>query len=89
MGVATFNAKARSSVLEYTQPTEVFIDERELAEEGHTLADVAEYLIGLTKGDVGGEIWPVPEEHRAEPAFLAAYPSELLDRLPCLPPGEG
>lgn len=77
------------SVLEYTQPTEVFINERELAEEGHTLADVAEYLMRLTKGDVGGEIWPVPEEHRAEPAFLAAYPSELLDRLPCLPTGEG
>jgi hypothetical protein len=77
------------SVLEYTQPTEVFLDERELADEGHTLADVAEYLLGRTKGDVGGDIWPIPEENRAEPAFLAAYPSDLLDRLPCLPPGEG
>jgi hypothetical protein len=77
------------SVLEYTQPTEVFIDERELADEGHTLADVADYLMGLTKGDVGGDIWPIPEDHRSEPAFLAAYPSELLERLPCLPPGEG
>jgi hypothetical protein len=77
------------SVLEYTQPTEVFINERELADEGRTLADVADFLMGLTKGDVGGEIWPIPAEHRSEPAFLAAYPSELLDRLPCLPPGEG
>ncbi len=77
------------SVLEYTQPTEVFINERELADEGRTLADVADFLMGLTKGDVGGEIWPIPAAHQGEPAFLAAYPSELLDRLPCLPPGEG
>lgn len=72
------------SVLEFVSPTEIFIDERELAEEGHTLTDVAEYLMGLTKGDVGGDIWPIPEEHRGQPAFLAAYPSDLLERQPCL-----
>jgi hypothetical protein len=77
------------SVLDFVQPTEVFINERELAEEGHTLTDVAEFLLGLTKGEVGGETWLIPEEHRGEPAFLAAYPSELLERLPCLAPDEG
>ena len=60
------------SVLEYTQPTEVFINERSWRKKD-TLADVAEYLMGLTKGDVGGEIWPVPEEHQAEPAFLGIH----------------
>ena len=73
------------SVLDSVQPTEVFINERELAEEGNTLADVAEYISGLSKGEVGGDIWPIPDEHRDERAFLAAYPSELLGRLPCLP----
>lgn len=77
------------SVLDFVQPTEVFIDERELAEEGHTVADVAEYIAGLSKGEVGGDIWPIPEEHRDERAFLAAYPSELLERLPCSPIGAG
>jgi hypothetical protein len=77
------------SIVDTVQPTAVFINERELAQEGRTLADVATFIMGLTKGDLSGDTWPVPEAQRAEPAFLAAFPSELFERLPCLPPDEG
>jgi hypothetical protein len=79
----------KTSVVESVAPTEIFVNERELAEEGRTLVDVAEYVMGLSKGEVGGDIWPIPEERSDEPAFVAAFPSRLLERLPCLPAGEG
>jgi hypothetical protein len=75
-------------VVEFTQPTEIFIDRDELAEHGYTLNDVSAFLMGLTFRDVGSPTWPVPETALDEPAFAAAYPSRLLDRLECVPRDE-
>ncbi len=77
------------SVIESVQPSGIFVNEGELRQEGSTLADVAEYLMGLTKGEVGAAKWPVAAEARDDPALLAAYPSRLLEDLPCLPSGQG
>jgi hypothetical protein len=77
------------STIDSVQPTGVFVNERELREEGATIEDVAAFLMGLTKGDVGANKWPVDPADRDEPAFLAAYPSRLLERLPCLPADAG
>ena len=38
----------------------------------------------LTKGEVGGEQYPVPPEVAGEPAFLAVYPADMIEDLPCL-----
>lgn len=73
------------STIQSVQPTGVYVNERELASEGYSLDDVAEFLLGLTKGQLSGATWPIPAEARDEPAFLAAFPSRLFDRLPCLP----
>lgn len=73
------------SIVELVQPTTIFLDEAELAEEGATTFDVADYLLTLTKGDVEGETWPIPDAARDELAFLAAFPSEVLTDLPCAP----
>jgi type I phosphodiesterase/nucleotide pyrophosphatase len=75
-------------VVEYTQPTEVFVNTDELAEQGYTLNDVSAFLMGLTFRDVGSPTWPVPAEGLDDPAFMAAYPSRLLDRLDCVPRDE-
>jgi type I phosphodiesterase/nucleotide pyrophosphatase len=72
-------------VVEFVQPTHVFIDREELREQGYSLTEVAAYLMTVTKRVVGSEQWPVPESRLDEPAFLAAYPSRLLRELPCVP----
>jgi hypothetical protein len=72
-------------VVQYTQPTEMFIDRAELAEQGYTLNDVSAFLMELTFRDVGSPTWPVPEEGLDDRAFMAAYPSPLLDTLDCVP----
>jgi hypothetical protein len=77
------------STIDSVQPTGVFVNERELRQEGATIEDAAEFMMTLTKGDVGAEKWPVAPADRDEPAFLAAYPSRLLERLPCLPADTG
>ncbi|HSL10558.1 MAG TPA: alkaline phosphatase family protein [Actinomycetota bacterium] len=73
------------SVVELVQPTTVFLNEAELADEGVTVADVAAYTMTLTKGQLSGETWPIPAAQSDEPAFLAAFPSDVLPELPCLP----
>jgi hypothetical protein len=74
-----------TSVVELVQPTTVFLNEAELADEGATVAEVAAFTMTLAKGQLSGETWPIPEAERDEPAFLAAFPSDLLPELPCLP----
>lgn len=70
-------------VVQMVQPTQIFIDEAELRQNGHTLEDVARWVMGLTKGDVSSA--PLPPEEADDPIFQAAFPSSLLARLPCLP----
>jgi hypothetical protein len=73
-----------ASIVEFTQPTHVFIDEDELAQRGVTLEEVSAFLLTLTKADVEGIDYPVDPADAAEPAFIAAYPSALIEDLPCL-----
>ena len=77
------------STIDSVQPNGIFVNELELEEEGATLEDVSAFLLDLTKGDVGAEKWPVDPASRDEPALMAAYPSRMLEDLPCLPAGEG
>ena len=72
------------SIIDLVQPTTIFLNEDELDEEDATVGDVAAEIMTLTKGDVAGETWPTPEDQLDQPAFLAAFPSKLLSRLPCL-----
>jgi hypothetical protein len=71
-------------VVDYVQPTHVFVNEEELREQGFSLNDVAAYLLTVTKEHVGSDTWPVAASDLDEPAFLAAYPSSLLEELSCV-----
>jgi hypothetical protein len=81
---STFDADGDDvRVVQLVQPTQIFIDEAELRENGHTLEEVARFLMGLTKGDVSSA--PLPPDEADDPIFEAAFPSSLLSELPCLP----
>ncbi|HWC71203.1 MAG TPA: alkaline phosphatase family protein [Actinomycetota bacterium] len=71
-------------IVEFTQPTHVFVDLDEMGQNGATLDEIASYLLTVTKGEVDGGQYPVSPDAADEPAFLAVYPSSMLEDLPCL-----
>jgi len=75
-----------AKVVELIQPTQIFVDEAELAESGATLADVAAFVMELTARQVVPGVAP---ERAGERVFQAAFPSEIMDDLPCLPEARG
>jgi hypothetical protein len=74
-----------TDVVVFTQPTMMHIDVEELTEQGATLEDVSRFILTLRKGDVASTQWPGPADELDDPAFEAAYPSAMLETLPCVP----
>jgi Type I phosphodiesterase / nucleotide pyrophosphatase len=71
-------------VIDLTQPAEIFINLRELAQHGHTLEEVSDLIMTLTKADTAPEGVTVASEEADDPVMSAAFPSSLLEELPCL-----
>ncbi|HEX6231013.1 MAG TPA: alkaline phosphatase family protein [Actinomycetota bacterium] len=83
---ATFDTDGDDTkIVQLVQPTQVFVDEAELEENGHTLEEVAEWIMGLTKADTHLPDVVVPADEADDPVFQAAFPSSLMSELPCLP----
>jgi type I phosphodiesterase/nucleotide pyrophosphatase len=71
-------------LIEKFRTTEFWLNEGELAQGGHDLVDVSNFLLGLTQGQTfktGNE--PLPG-HENDTVFAGAFPTSILDRLPCL-----
>jgi hypothetical protein len=72
-------------LIEKFRTTEFWLNEDELAQSGSDLVDVSSFLLGLTRSQTfkpGGE--PL-SGHEDDPVFAGAFPTSLMDRLPCLP----
>ncbi|MGZ8610798.1 MAG: alkaline phosphatase family protein, partial [Actinomycetota bacterium] len=63
-------------IVELVQPTQVFVNEDELAQNGHTLEELSEWVMALTKADTAQPGVIVPPEEAGDPVFQAAFPSE-------------
>ncbi|MGZ8625172.1 MAG: alkaline phosphatase family protein [Actinomycetota bacterium] len=72
-------------IVELVQPTQVFVNEDELAQNGHTLEELSEWVMALTKADTAQPGVIVPPEEAGDPVFQAAFPSEIMNHLSCLP----
>jgi hypothetical protein len=72
-------------IAELVQPTQVFVNVDELRQNGGSLADVARWIMDLTKGDVAPATTTVPPDEASDGVFQAAYPSSIMPNLPCLP----
>lgn len=70
-------------IVELIQPTQIFVNEAELRQNGATLEDLAWWIMDLTKGDVSTTALPASEAD--DPIFQASFPSNLMASLPCLP----
>jgi hypothetical protein len=76
-------------VVDLVQPSQVFLNEEELAEHDATIDDVARYVMSLTKQQVAGEGVHPPAGTADDAAFRLVLPSTMLPELPCLPEGDG
>jgi Type I phosphodiesterase / nucleotide pyrophosphatase len=64
--------------------TQLWFNVAELEEQGHSLGDVADFLMRYTVEDNAADPSAVPSALRNERLFAAAFPGEVLDGLPCL-----
>jgi hypothetical protein len=72
-------------IVELIQPTQLFIDEAELQQNGGTLEEVARWIMGLTEADTAAPGVQVPAAEADQKVFQAAFPSALMENLDCLP----
>jgi hypothetical protein len=76
-------------VVDLVQPTQVFLNVDELEQNGFTVADVARYVMTLTQQQTAGGGTTVNPATASDPVFQAAFPSDLMPELPCLPEARG
>jgi hypothetical protein len=70
-------------VVRRVRPTHIWVNERRLAEGGHSLDDVVAWLAGARRADLAGSSDPAGDLRA--PAFAAVFPTSDLDDLDCLP----
>ena len=76
-------------VVQLIQPTQIFLNIDELAQNGFTVDDVARYVMSLTEADTAQPGVAVDADHADDPVFQAAFPSSIMKDLPCLPEARG
>ncbi len=72
-------------IVQLIQPTQIFVDVNELRQNGYTLAQVSQWLMGLTEAETAGPGVTVDPATANEPVLQAAFPSAMMEHLPCLP----
>jgi hypothetical protein len=72
-------------IVQLIQPTQIFIDMAELRQNGYTLPQVAEWIMGLTEAQTAPPGVSVPASEANDTVFQAAFPSDVMPSLPCLP----
>jgi hypothetical protein len=76
-------------LVQRVRPSQIWLDTDELADNGYTLEQVSQWLLGLTQAQTYKN-QNVPEPgHEDDLVFSAALPSSILSRLPCLPEARG
>lgn len=65
--------------------TEFWFNESELAQSGHDLVDVANFLMSLTEAQTAKAGRPPLPGHENDLVFAGAFPTSLMSQLPCLP----
>lgn len=76
-------------LVQRVRPSEIWLDIDELRENGFTLAQVSQWILGLTQADTFKN-QNVPEPgHEQDFVFAAALPSSILASLPCLSEARG
>jgi hypothetical protein len=70
------------AVVDLVQATQIYLNTDALAAAGHSVDEVAGFVAGLTAHEVAA---PGQQTRPDQRVFRAAYPSSVLEHLPCLP----
>jgi hypothetical protein len=73
------------ALFEKIRPTEIWVNQGELSDNGFTLDDVSRYIDSLTQEQTYKNANTPAPGHEQDRVFSAAFPSSMLSRLPCLP----
>lgn len=71
-------------VFQAPRVTQSWVDMAELEEHGHTLEDIADYLMRYTRIENTVDQSTVPADVAQEKLFAAAFPGSVLADLPCI-----
>ena len=71
------------------RPTQLWVDDAELQDNGVTLDEIARYIGGLTASQVARTDFTIPPGRENELVYEAAFPGRLFTQLPCFPPERG
>jgi hypothetical protein len=71
-------------VVQKVRTTQIWIDKAELAQNGHTLDQVAQFISQLTQADTVKPTGTIQPGHANDRVFAAAFPTSILSTLPCL-----
>ncbi len=72
-------------LIQRVRPTEIWLNDAELKDNGYTLTQVSQYLMNLTQADTI-KVGRAPDPATANATvFSGAFPSSILSKLPCLP----
>jgi hypothetical protein len=74
-------------VLQSFRVTQLWINLAELEENGHTLGEVADFIMDYTPSDNAADLSAVRPNLQDERLFRAAFPDTVLRDLPCLEEG--
>ena len=72
-------------LVEAVYQTGIFLNPDELARNAVSIADIAAFVMTLTNQQVAAADVTVPTSKANQPAFQAAYPSDVMHSLSCLP----
>jgi hypothetical protein len=72
-------------LIQKVRATEIWFDPAELKGNGVTLAQISQFIMGLTQEQTYKNRNVPVTGHENDPVFAAAFPSSMLSGLPCLP----
>ncbi|MET0800678.1 MAG: alkaline phosphatase family protein [Actinomycetota bacterium] len=80
-----FGRPGGPAIVDLMQPTQAFLNLEELEANGHTVDDVARFMLTFTQAQTaGGGVVPNPGQED-DVVMTAAFPSQIMQNLPCLP----
>ena len=69
---------------ELIRPTQLWANDEELAQNGVTLQQVADFIAGLTAEQVARNDYPLASSEADDLVYETAFPSSVMSQLPCV-----
>jgi hypothetical protein len=83
--LANVNQHFGGPVIQEIRPTQIWLNSQALAQTGTTDGDVANYIMTLTKSQIPTADVTTPASQQGDKLFEAAFPSQIMNHLSCLP----